>query len=99
MKVQLNAIRKPKTYGGIEPVNHSPAFDYCRKLIKEGIDPTEPLEVYRGEKLAYTVSSVGWGAKWKILENEKKGPAFKKYDPFVALKGVAAVSGTDHTEV
>lgn len=84
MKVQLNSIRKEETWTGIEPVNHSPAFDYCRKLMKEGVNPKEPLEVFRGEMLAYTVSTIGWGATMKVLENEKQGPRFKKYEPFTS---------------
>jgi hypothetical protein len=71
MKVQLNDIRHPKTWGGKEPKNHSPSFDYCRKLIAQGVDPAEPLEVYRGDMLAYTVSSIGWGATKRIREDEK----------------------------
>jgi len=82
MEVQLNDIRHIDTQGGIEPVNHSPAFDYCRKLIKDGVDPKERLDVYRGEQLAYSVTNIGWGATMKVLENEKHGPTFKKYESF-----------------
>lgn len=81
MKVQLNNIRHPDTWTGKEPKNHSPSFDYCRKLIKEGCNPDEPLEVYRGEKLAYTVKSIGLGATLKIKENESTGPIVVKYQP------------------
>lgn len=81
MKVQLNDIRDPKTYGGKEPKNHSPSFDYCRKLLAEGVDPTECLEVYREEKLAYTVSSIGWGATKKIREDEVHSPHIVPYVP------------------
>src|SRR5687768_14134801 len=79
MKVQLNDIRDKKTWGGKEPKNHSPSFDYCRKLLADGVDPKDCLEVYRGEKLAYTIASIGWGATKKILENEKQGPKIVKY--------------------
>ena len=81
MKVQLNGIRHPDTWGGKEPINHSPSFDYCRKLIAEGADPEEPLEVYRGEKLAYTVKSIGLGATKKIREDKYKGPVEVLYIP------------------
>lgn len=81
MKVQLNDIKHPDTYEGKEPRNHSPSFDYCRKLVAEGYDPLEPLEVYRGDKLAYTVKSIGLGAKLKIKENEDIGPIVVKYKP------------------
>lgn len=87
MKVQLNDIRARSTWEGKEPRHHSPALDYCRKLIKEGVDPKEKLEVYRGEMLAYSMV-IEEGAKWKILEDEERGPTFKRYRPFPdALKG------------
>jgi len=82
MEVQLNDIRSPNTWGGKEPINHSPALDYCRKLIKDGVDPKERLDVYRGEQLAYSVTNIGWGATMKVLENEKRGPMFNKYESF-----------------
>lgn len=81
MKVQLNDIRHPDTWGGKEPINHSPSFDCCRKLIAEGVDPNEPLEVYRGEKLAYTVKTIGLGATKKILEDNHNSPHEVAYKP------------------
>jgi hypothetical protein len=81
MKVQLNDIRDEKTWGGKEPKNHSPSFDYCRKLLADGADPKDCLEVYRGEKLAYTVSSIGWGAKKKIREDSFYSPQIVDYKP------------------
>lgn len=85
MKVQLNDIRKKSTWEGKEPRNHSPALDYCRKLLKQGVPPEEKLEVYRGEMLAYSMV-IGEGAKWKVLENEKEGPRFVKYKENTFLK-------------
>lgn len=79
MKVQLNDIRHPDTWEGKEPKHHSPSFNFCRKLLAEGADPKEPLEVYRGDMLAYTVSSIGWGATKIIYENEKTGPVIRNY--------------------
>lgn len=96
MKVQLNDIRHPDTYEGKEPKHHSPALDYCRKLLKEGIDPKEPLEVYRGEMLAYTISSISWGATKKIHENDREGPFIRKYkeNPFKLSR--IAISDVPH---
>lgn len=78
MKVQLNNIRAKSTWEGKEPENHSPSFDYCRKLIKQGVSPEEVLEVYRGEELAYSVN-IGEGAKWKINETDKVDIRLRKY--------------------
>ena len=79
IKVQLNDIRDPKTWEGKEPINHSPGFDYCRKLIKEGIDPNESLEVYRGEVLSRTYKNIGEAAKWRIREDKDIGPVIVPY--------------------
>ena len=80
IKVQMNDINK--WYGrDREGENNSPTFDYCRKLLKEGEDPSTKLEVYRDEMLCLT-TTLKEGSKWKIEETEKKGPRFRKYEPF-----------------
>ena len=60
MKIQLEALEK---------AGYTSATDYCRFLMDEynyggGVDydPRESLEVYRGAVLAYTVSSIEYGA-------------------------------------
>lgn len=80
MKVQLNDIRAQCNWGGKEPENHSPGFDYCRKLIKDGVDPKEKLEIYRGETLAYSMI-IEEGAKWKIRESDRVNLKVVKYVP------------------
>lgn len=87
MKVQLNDIRKKSTWEGKEPENHSPALDYCRKLLKQGVSPEEKLEVYRGDMLSYSIV-IGEGAKWKIRENSNEGPRFVKYKENTFLKTI-----------
>lgn len=78
---------------GKEPMNNSPILDYCRKLISDGEDPKTRLEVYRiviqeeleVEVLCLVIKEIEEGAKWAILENNKKrnaGPKFIKYKPF-----------------
>lgn len=79
MKVQLNDIRDEKTWGGKEPKNHSPAFDYCRGLLADGVAPEECLEVYRGETLAYAIPNIGLGATKKIREDEVYSPNIVAY--------------------
>lgn len=47
----------------------SPAFSYCRKLIKEGVDPDTRLEIYRGKPdWDYAIANIGQGAKLTIQE-------------------------------
>lgn len=48
----------------------TPAFDYCRKLLKEGVDPNARLEIYRNhETWDYAIESIGEGAKWSVDNN------------------------------
>lgn len=81
IKVQLKDITNKDIFEtGKEPRNHSPFTDFCRKLIREGEDPRTRLEAYRGETLCLT-TIIGEGAQWDILENDKKGPLYRKYRP------------------
>lgn len=48
----------------------TPAFDYCRKLLKEGVDPKTRLEIYRNrDTWDYAIESIGEGAKWSVDHN------------------------------
>lgn len=88
IKVQMKDIVKHIGWSidGREPVNHSPAFDYCRKLLKKGYPDDTRLEVYREDVLCLICPSIKEGAKWKILENKDHGPKIKRYQPFVSFK-------------
>jgi len=61
--------------------------DYCRYLMEHWdypcpYHPDEKIEVYRGDMLCYTVSSIKWGASMK--PNPRGG--FIKYNaPRIAL--------------
>jgi len=81
MKIDINDIRAKCNWEGKEPENHSIGFDYCRKLIEEGFDPKEKLDIYRGDNLSYSITSLEEGSKWKIRENSKVGPKIVKYIP------------------
>lgn len=67
----------------INDLKDDSVFPYCRELMKEGkVNPKSPIEVYRGENISYTVSSVAEGAKLTVIENDRVGPYFSKYKPF-----------------
>jgi hypothetical protein len=51
----------------------------CRKLIEAGLDPTEPMEVWRGNILALRVKSIGQAAKLTV--DESGTPRFAKWKP------------------
>lgn len=87
IKVQIKDIIPKAQRSGKEPENNSPACSYCRKLVAEGVPESETLEVYRGEKLAYTVG-IGWGSRHTIRENSKIGPIHVKYIPDTRFKTV-----------
>lgn len=92
IKIQMTDVwDSPK-----EPENNSPVLDYCRKLIKEEVDPNTRLEVYRGEMLALVINNIGEGAEWTIKENNKVGPKFVKYRPFPTnkLRGISSTVST-----
>jgi hypothetical protein len=44
----------------------SPVIKLCRELVARGIDPTTPLQVYRGPTLALRVRSIGEAARLKV---------------------------------
>jgi hypothetical protein len=74
IKIQISDIWNKRA----EPKNHSPIFNYCRKLIKNGELPETRLEVYRGDILCIATEIVE-GAKLAVKEDEKKGPMFDKH--------------------
>lgn len=73
MKVQLDDI--PKN-------TDTPILTYCRHLMNKGFDPSTKLEVYRGDILAITVSSIKFGSNITVKENKDVGPHFIPYSPF-----------------
>lgn len=88
----MNDIRPKVQWDGKEPPNNSPIYDYCRKLIKDGVEPSTLLEIYRGEILSVSVN-IGEGSKWSIRETETRGPSLKKYtsSPYQKNANVVAV--------
>jgi hypothetical protein len=40
---------------------NAPVLALCRKLVENGYDPARPLHAYRGNTVALTVTSIGWG--------------------------------------
>lgn len=66
IKVQLDDL----------PKSHTPMFDYCRKLIAEGVDPKAELQVYRGDVLAMKIN-VGNGSTLTVQDNNQGTPKFR----------------------
>jgi len=51
---------------GIKIQSPSPLLDLCRALVERGVDPTTPLEAYRGKTLCLRVRSIGEAANLRI---------------------------------
>jgi hypothetical protein len=59
----------------------APVLAMCRKLIEAGYDPATPLHAYRGDNLALTVSTIGWGAKHTVEDSRCGTPVLRRYRP------------------
>ena len=77
---------------GQEVVHNAPALKMCRVLCELGYDPLRPMHVFRGQELAMTIKSIGWGAKYTVAEDPnvhlvryrpfpKKGPLPSRGEP------------------
>jgi hypothetical protein len=53
----------------------APVLEFCRRLVELGYDPDRPLQAYRGQTLALTVTSIRAGAESCI---NGKGSGFMK---------------------
>jgi hypothetical protein len=51
---------------GITVSAGAPVLALCRKLIKDGYDPSMPLEAWRGSTLCLRVRSIGEAAKLDV---------------------------------
>ena len=59
----------------------SPICAYCRKLIAQGVNPDETLEIYReNTDPDIIVRNIGKCAEITVLEDQGQGPRFVKYD-------------------
>jgi hypothetical protein len=51
----------------------------CRELIAAGLDPDQPLEIYRGATLALRVPSIGEAASLAVEDNKTGKPIFRRW--------------------
>ena len=65
---------------GITARHNAPVLELCRLLIRAGLDPSRPLEAFRGPMLCLTVSSIGWGAKHTV--SEVPGIRLRRWEPY-----------------
>jgi hypothetical protein len=77
IKVEMDDCRR-----ATRPQSDTPVFDYCRKLVSDGVDSSTKLEVYRGTVLALTIRTIGEGAKLTVKENGCGTSVFAEYRPF-----------------
>lgn len=53
----------------------------CRQLIEAGVDPEEPVGVYRGTTLCFKPKPVSYWAGVSITEHETRGIQINPYQP------------------
>lgn len=70
-----------------------PEFDYCRKLLKQGVSPDTRLELYRGDMPSLYINTIAAGAK--LIVREEYGCIFGKYRPFPAARIAGKAVGID----
>ncbi len=72
MKIQIKALSN----------SINPIFDYCRKLMEEGVvDPKEPLEAYRGEVMCIKIRSIEEGSLMYIKDTKEGTPTVRAINP------------------
>lgn len=72
-------IRHTAVANGVKITGQTPVLTLCRKLIDAGVDPAEPMTVYRGEIIALRIRSIGEAARLGVTETD--GPRFQPYRP------------------
>ena len=83
---------------GIAVRAKAPVLALCRKLIAAGHDPGRPLHAYRGETLALTVTAIGYGAKYTVVENRQFGPILLRLAPKM-MATLSSVQESAHERV
>lgn len=75
----------------MEELNGLNCSKYSRKLLRQGVDPKEKVEIYRGEMLCLTIKEIGLMANLEIREDSGIGPYYRRYIPMTdeALKRIA----------
>ena len=56
-----------------------PVLALCRELLAAGFDPGQPLQVYRGDKVALYVRSIGQGARLTVKDDRLGRPRFARW--------------------
>jgi hypothetical protein len=86
MKVRFMSIILKVNRKDIPDTSETPIFDYCRKLVNDGVDPMARLEVYRDrEGFDIAVNNIGYGASLSVT-----GVHFTKYRPSHIRKAIGS---------
>ena len=65
IKAELSGSSTASAYGIVARTG-SPVLELCRRLVAGGVDPTTPLEAYRGKMLCLKVRSIGEAAALEV---------------------------------
>jgi hypothetical protein len=64
---------------GIVARDHAPVLGLCRALLAAGYDPRRPLHAYRGDTVALKIRSIGEGAAYRVEDNRRGTPTFRRW--------------------
>lgn len=67
------------TFKELEDMKFASVTDYCRMLMEEGYEANTIVEVYRGDMLCLTVSSIKEGAKLEPADVGFRNHRLDKY--------------------
>lgn len=82
-------------------------LDYCRQLMKEGMDPDTPLEFWRKSKdhPDLFIKKISSGARLKVRETDRS-PEFVRFTPMtekdklrLSVRKAKALARSDHTAI
>lgn len=95
VKVYLVGMREAEA-DGFCASGETPILNLCRQLIEAGYDADRAVYVYRGDALAMTISSLGYGARLRVKERNDGRPVFARF--IAPLNRVIASQGASTHE-
>jgi hypothetical protein len=79
IRAELSGDRRCSALG-IEVNTYAPVFALARILIRAGVDPARPIEVYRGAILCFRVP-LATAARLEVRDNHHGRPVFTPWHP------------------
>jgi hypothetical protein len=82
-----NTVYEASTGGEVICRSKTPLFSAARALLRRGVDPNTELRMVRfGSDMTVMRARLGDAAELTVIENDKAGPRFGKYEPFTGFE-------------